>query len=1461
MSGLHFDITADNTNLMQKLQETERGIKNTSKAIEREGGSIEALFSRMTKAAAAFGAGFTTKELVNQVIKVRGEFQQLEVAFTTMLGSQEKASALMMQLTETAAKTPFDLQGVANGARQLLAYGTAAEDVNGTLVRLGNIAAGLSIPLNDLVYLYGTTMTQGRLYTQDLNQFTGRGIPMIRELAKEFDVAESEIKAMVEAGQIGFPEVQKVINNLTNEGGMFFNLMEEQSKTITGQISNIGDSFSMMLNDIGKANEGIINDALGGVSYLIENYETVGKTLLEIVGTYGVYKAALITITALQKAYSAILAQSALNQSLAAASGITLSNAQALAATRTKLFQVAQEALNKTLLFNPYVAAAAAVAALGLGIYKLITYQTEAEKAQERLNNAVKESEESSLSEQRELAKLRGELSALKEGTDEYNAVKEKIINGYSKYYDGLEEEINQVGLTEQAYDKLTKAINRSFGARQYQQFKSQQESELDSVMADNLGKIQDRLIDKLGEEAGSKYYVKIRDAIMQGSLKAINGTFNIKGLDKETMSALDKVAGFDGGLFDITNRAIEGYIANILNAMTLTDELDRKAKQRFGISDEISQQPGQYEETFSAESESISNLEKELDKAQEKLASLKKSLAAGNRTQEAIIQQEAYVKSLQDTILVRERDLKVISEVEAQISKLKKEQKETVYGSSEYNSLQSRINTLELRLPQTKSERNKYEKNIENEQKLSDELLKLQEENEDRQIDLIKDGTEKQLAEINLRYDREIEAVKKLRAELEQAQGGKLTTEQVSAFDSAVAGIEAGRKRDTGNVWNEKINRQEQAWNRYLQEYGTFQQKRQTITEEYNRKMTEAQTAGEAAILQKQMEEALSDLNMDKLKQEINWELVFSDLGNASKESLEKVKKQLKDFKDSNEYKEMSVEQIQVVDEALNKIQGAIIDKGGLLGDLPNQLEELRKAQEELNKAQEEYNQALKGGTEAQKESSQKKLNEAQKKLVNQQGNVNKATDKAIGNFQLLSGTLTELGEASEMSLSQLGNLVQGIAGAFGESGSKIGGIIGGVFSLLDSIGSQGLDGFVGNIFKSVGNAAYGAWDTIFGWTGIDFGGDSDPHLEEDLQRLAQSNQDLEAALDNLSEKMDSSSVAEAMGIYSQQVDNINKQMRNTQEAMLRSHAAYSDGFFGIGGDHSSGYEINQGMTASEWKEVSKVVGKTVNDAEDFFNLTSEEMWRVANEATSVYSKIKDLADNGYRDAAQYMDEYISYWKELEELQDQYREKLTSTSFDAIKDDFRNALLDMEDSTEDFAKNFEKMMQQAMLESFMTEKYDEQLKSWYKYFSQAMEDGALSKMESLFLESWWGNITNDATREWEALRESMGWDTGTSSQQSATAGYSTTASQDSIDQMYGRFTAMYEVDLRMYESLQSLLSLTVSAEQRNTILSEIRNLAISSNGYLEDIAGFQKKIWYIVNKNLDDINGKLNKL
>lgn len=302
MAGLHFDITGDNSNFLRKLEETRNGVVKTSRKIEESGMSIEQMFDRMAKAAAAFGAGFSAQQFASQVMKVRGEFQQLEVAFNTMLGSREKADTLMSQLVKTAAITPFDLQGVANGAKQLLAYGTSAEDVNETLVRLGDIAAGLSIPLNDLVWLYGTTMTQGRLFTQDLRQFQGRGIPLADELAKQFGVTKDKVGELVTAGKVGFPEVQKAIESMTNEGGKFGGLMEAQSRTITGQISNIEDAIDTMLNDIGKSNEGIINEVLSGTSYLVEHWEDVATAIESAAIAYGTYKAAVMATAALQGA-------------------------------------------------------------------------------------------------------------------------------------------------------------------------------------------------------------------------------------------------------------------------------------------------------------------------------------------------------------------------------------------------------------------------------------------------------------------------------------------------------------------------------------------------------------------------------------------------------------------------------------------------------------------------------------------------------------------------------------------------------------------------------------------------------------------------------------------------------------------------------------------------------------------------------------------------------------------------------------------------------------------------------------------------------------------------------------------------------------------------------------------------------------------------------------------------------
>lgn len=364
MAGLKFDITGDNGNMLSALQGVQNGVRQTQRVVEQSGQGIEQVFSKVQSAAAAAAGAFSAKELVRNVLEVRGQFQQLEVAFTTMLGSADKANDLMSQLVRTAATTPFDLKSVSEGAKQLLAYGTQADEVNGTLIRLGDIAAGLSIPLNDLVYLYGTTMTQGRMFTQDLRQFQGRGIPIADELAKIFGVTKDKVGELVTAGKVGAAEVQQAIENMTNAGSRFGGLMEAQSHTITGQISNIEDAIDSMFNDIGKANEGVINDALGGVSYLVEHWKEIGQIVLNVAAAYGIAKAAVVAWSTYQKIHNLLMEKAAVQMALAKAEGVAMSEAEAMASVATMGFKNALNALKVAIASNPVGALAVALTAV-----------------------------------------------------------------------------------------------------------------------------------------------------------------------------------------------------------------------------------------------------------------------------------------------------------------------------------------------------------------------------------------------------------------------------------------------------------------------------------------------------------------------------------------------------------------------------------------------------------------------------------------------------------------------------------------------------------------------------------------------------------------------------------------------------------------------------------------------------------------------------------------------------------------------------------------------------------------------------------------------------------------------------------------------------------------------------------------------------------------------------------------
>ena len=302
MGQLKFDITGDNSAVLRAFKGVQDGVRQTAEVVEQQGQSIESVFNRIKSVASVAFAGFTAKEIVSTLATIRGDFQQSEIAFETMLGSAQKAKTMIADLANLAATTPFDMKGVVSGAKSLLAYGFAADEITDTMRRLGDVCAGLGLNLQDMAWLYGTTMVQGRLFTADFRQFTGRGIPLAEELAKQFGVTKDKVQELVTAGKVGFPEVKKALESMTNEGGKFGGLMEKQSHSITGQIANIQDTIEMAINDLGTHTEGIMNDALDITSTVIDHWKEIGEVILSAASAIGLYKAMAVSIAAFDAA-------------------------------------------------------------------------------------------------------------------------------------------------------------------------------------------------------------------------------------------------------------------------------------------------------------------------------------------------------------------------------------------------------------------------------------------------------------------------------------------------------------------------------------------------------------------------------------------------------------------------------------------------------------------------------------------------------------------------------------------------------------------------------------------------------------------------------------------------------------------------------------------------------------------------------------------------------------------------------------------------------------------------------------------------------------------------------------------------------------------------------------------------------------------------------------------------------
>lgn len=1320
---------------------------------------VKSLTDSLKRTAAEIGGLVAIKRFGSDVIEATGKMQQLQVALSTILQDKSKADQLIADIVQFAAKTPFNLDDVATGAKQLLAYGSSADNVVNELSMLGDVASGLQIPIGQLIYLYGTLRTQGRAMTVDIRQFAGRGIPIYEELAKVLGVSKDQVGELVKEGKVGFKEVEQAFKNMTSEGGKFANLMESSAGTWPQRLSNIEDTLFQKMNEFGNKYKDVFEFGIGTAEDLVESLDDVLSVMGGLIAAYGSYKAALIAAAVAQKAVGFI-------------ESIRLIG---MYRKELGLATAAQQTFNLASKSNVYVALLAALVGIGTAVYMFTKRTNEATAAQETLNSVNKKTDEEFSKQAATVDRLSGILKSETSSIDQ----KKKALSDLQTIIPSYNASLNEEG---RLINNNTEAI-KSY-----------------------LTQLEKQIRMKAAQEELEELYRKKRTQEKQQKVATEN--YN------EAKSLYNSSVTMTGSA--LQNRGVNTGVAVFSQNSAVNNQLKDSTNKAKKELDSVNKELG---ETVSA----ITELEKEIEKS---------SLSDNKESPQSSISKEVENATIRIKTLKQE-----IADLRS--GKLQAEAGKTVESAikAKEKELQSTEKTLETLTGISYKSENK--KVVDSQQNLSDELLQLIRTNQQNEINLMEEGSEKKRRQIELDYQREIDEIRKQRKKWEDAQGGKLTSEQREVLGSRASNAMQSREKGLAEITKAENQAAIEANERYLKSYGTFMQKRDAIIAEYTRKISDAATQGDKDILQKEMNKALSSLDLEKLKQGINWELIFGDLDKVSKESLNKVKQQLRDFKNSEEYKNMAVDQKKVIDEALSNIQSTLIDKGGLLADLPEQLSELAKAQEELSQAQEEYNEAMRSGTDEQKEAATKKLNDAQKRQQNAQVNVQKSTDKTTSNLVTLSNVITQLGSNSEISLSQVGDLAGNIVDIFAEESEKLGGIIGAAFSLLDAIGTQGLDGFVSNIFSSVFKSVGGIWDTLtFGGFSKLFGiGGNEKEVQDTINRLTDRNEKLQSAIESLTEEMKSSKGSE------KSVAEYNKAIKYQEEynknvlAKAQANAGYHSSH------HSWAYYMGWSESDIQWIRENVMAEFTSTDS--LWQMSPEQM-DLLRQNVDLWQKMADSGKGGYGNAVvDALGEYADLAGNLEELKEGLFEQLTGISFDSMYDSFIDTLMDMDASAEDFADNLSEYFMRAMLSDKIGNMYSQKLEDWWNRFGESMKDGNLSESERNSLQNEYMGYVNEALKLRDELAAATGYDkAGSSSQQSASSrGFGTEMTHEDAGELSGRFTAVYESNLRIETAEQqqtvaitelrgSISALTSQVTGLYNIADETRT--ILANSYLE---------------------------
>lgn len=1205
--------------------------------------------------------GYSIKEFLSSMIRVRGEFQSMQTAIETMVG-KDMAGQLIPQIKELAKISPLTMSDMIGAEKMMLGFNIQAEDTIKYLKAISDISMGESSKFNSLTLAFSQMSAAGKLMGQDLNQMINAGFNPLQIISEKTGKSIATLKDEMSKGAVSAEMVQQAFIDATSAGGKFYNMSENASKTINGQLSMMQDALDSVFNELGTKSESVIMDGIQMTTSLIQNYETVGRILAGLVVTYGTYRTAVMLVTAAESKHTLV--------------EIGLTNARLLA-------RKAQLALNAAMLTNPYVLLATAVVGLGVAMWALSDSTTSAERALDSYNKKIE-----------------------KLDTDEEDR---------KRTLEGLVSTINSEVEAETTKLKALKDIEELYPAlfRKY---------------VDEKGHIQDLTgFWKAYNEEVVKSRTQSKQAIVESleqQIKSAEWAYNLAKKENNRSEMKVQVQRIE----DLKNELANAR-KDVLSEINAQLEVENRQETK--------------ETTYQ---EDLANAKAEWEKAKKGYEALIKDQTATSKQ----------VKEAKDKMEVSEKTYKELG---------------GVTGSA-----------------LTRQE-NLAKKQKENQEKLDGQLLSLHRQNQQDEVSLMKEGTEKKLKQIDLDYQKETDAIKKQRKEWEDAQGGKLTEEQTLVID--LRKELAGKKKDsdTSKVHEEEVKE----YQKLLSSYQDYLTKRKNAEDKFNadRKKLKDGGASDAQIneLEYQRDETLKSIDNEFAMREDSFKAWTDNIANLSLEKLRELLVQAERELERSEFLNPNDPKLAGQRAKVTSLKNTISEKSEKTNTSPNK------------RSQKEWQDLYKTLSKVEKEFDE--------------------IGKTVG------GTAGEIISAAGSIASSTLQMIDGITTLANSSSDAMAGTAQAASKSIQAVEKA-------SVILAIVGAALQITTKMFDL----FGSDTTTEKYEEAKEAYQSYINiLDKVIDKQLELAESLSGDNAQAAYDRAIELVKTQSEAARvlgKQYLNSGSSWKS--------HSKGYKEVDDMSAAGWADAAKALGMSVSQFKNamggrmtgLFDLTDEQLAKLQEEAHIFWAQLDSDTQN-------YANQIAEGVAQVKEVLEQQMTDTTLIDVDTLRNDFHDLLTDMDADSADFADNFEDYMRNAILNSMLKESYMGRLEEWRKKFYAAMDDG-VTEQEYNALKEEGQQIADEMKAQRDAMADMFGWESESTSQSSTSKGFQA-MSQDTGEELNGRFTALQiageEIKTQNIAQTQSLNLLTARADAILSMNTETRNIAddtrnLIAQSYLE---------------------------